>query len=160
MTFVTAESGSKLLIDLNIRAAADDPDDDTPDVASKLRDRLSRDDEGRLYVDALLVSHPDKDHCTGLDKHFHLGTPDTWSKVSGPVAVAIVLGFESHPFGMGPVATLTTVGIRGWVGMVTGVSHVLVFVFVIGTNWVRMAADAYARQLLASCDVLESRERP
>ena len=29
------ESGRTLLIDLNIRAAADDPDDDTPDVASR-----------------------------------------------------------------------------------------------------------------------------
>jgi len=42
MTLVTTESGSKLLIDLNIRAAADDPDDDTPDVASKLRERRER----------------------------------------------------------------------------------------------------------------------
>ena len=82
--------------------------------------------------------------------------------VSGPVAVAIVLGFESNAFAMGPVATLTltTVGIRGWVGMATGISHVLVFVFVIRTDWVRVAADAYARQLLASCDVLGSREGP
>ena len=87
MTLVTIESGSKLLIDLNIRAAADDPDHDTPDVASKLRDRLSRDDEGRLYIDALLVSHPDKDHCTGLDKHFHLGTPDTWSKAADKIFI-------------------------------------------------------------------------
>ena len=87
MTLLTPESGRKLLIDLNIRAAADDPDDDTPDVASKLRDRLQRDDKGRLYVDALLVSHPDKDHCTGLDKHFHLGPPDTWSKAADKIFI-------------------------------------------------------------------------
>ena len=87
MTLVITESGSKLLIDLNIRAAADDPDDDTPDVASKLRDRLHRDNEGRLYVDALLISHPDKDHCTGLDKHFHLGPPDTWSKAADKIFI-------------------------------------------------------------------------
>ena len=80
MTLVQTGGGHTLLIDMNIRAAADDPDDDTPDVASKLREKLSRDAEGRHYVDALLVSHPDEDHCRGLRKHFHLGPPDEWSK--------------------------------------------------------------------------------
>ncbi|WP_199257896.1 ComEC/Rec2 family competence protein [Paracoccus binzhouensis] len=80
MTLIETDSGRKILIDLNIRAAADDSDDDTPDVASMLRERLERDADGRLYLDALLLSHPDKDHCTGLRKHFHLGPPDEWSK--------------------------------------------------------------------------------
>ena len=79
MTLVQTEGDRTILIDMNIRAAADDPDDDTPDVASKLREKLSRDAAGRLYVDALLVSHPDEDHCRGLRKHFHLGPPDEWS---------------------------------------------------------------------------------
>ena len=60
---------------------------------------------------------------------------------------------------MGLLATLTTVDVPGWVGIATGISHVLIFVFVIRTDWVRVAADAYALQLLASCDVLASRER-
>lgn len=80
MTLIETERGHKILIDVNIRSAADDPDDDTLDVASRLRDKLSRDTEGRLYVDVLLVSHPDEDHCRGLLKHFHLGSPDKWSK--------------------------------------------------------------------------------
>lgn len=80
MTLVETESGRKILIDLNIRAASDDPDDETPDVAKMLRGRLERDAKERLCVDALLVSHPDKDHCTGLRNHFHLGPPDAWSK--------------------------------------------------------------------------------
>jgi len=79
MTLIETESGEKILIDVNIRAAADDPDDDTPDVASMLRDRLERDSEGRLYVDTFLLSHPDQDHCAGLRKHFHLGPPEDWS---------------------------------------------------------------------------------
>lgn len=80
MTLIKLESGRKILIDMNIRAAADDADDEAPDVASQLRDHLERDEEGRLYVDALLVSHPDKDHCTGLVTHFHLGPAGDWSK--------------------------------------------------------------------------------
>lgn len=80
MALLETEEGHNILIDVNIRAAADDPDDDTPDVVAKLRDRLSRDTAGRLYVDALLVSHPDEDHCRGLRRHFHLGPPSDWSR--------------------------------------------------------------------------------
>ena len=87
MTLVQTEGGHNILIDMNIRAAADNPDDDTPDVATKLRDKLSRDAEGRLYVDALLVSHPDEDHCRGLRKHFHLGPPDEWSKGADKILI-------------------------------------------------------------------------
>jgi hypothetical protein len=67
------QEGTSLLIDMNIRQAADDPNDITRDVGKDLRDRLPKDQHGRPYVDALLLSHPDKDHCTGLMKHFHLG---------------------------------------------------------------------------------------
>jgi len=87
MTLIVLESGRKVLIDTNIRAAADDPDDDTPDVAGELRGHLTRDANGRLYVDALLVSHPDQDHCTGLRTHFHLGPPSDWSKAADKIFI-------------------------------------------------------------------------
>jgi hypothetical protein len=87
MTLIVLESGKKILIDMNIRAAADDPDDDTPDVAGELRDHLTRDAEERLYVDALLVSHPDQDHCRGLRTHFHLGPPSEWSKSADKILI-------------------------------------------------------------------------
>lgn len=65
---------TSILIDVNIRAAADDPDDsEVRDVAADLRDRLKRDSNGRPYVDAFMLSHPDADHCLGLSKHFYLG---------------------------------------------------------------------------------------
>ena len=87
MTLIVLESGRRILVDVNIRGAADDPDDDTPDVAEKLRDLLPRDSEGRLYIDAFLVSHPDQDHCGGLRNHFHLGTPSSWSKKEDKVFI-------------------------------------------------------------------------
>jgi hypothetical protein len=87
MTLIELESGRKILIDTNIRGAADDPNDDTPDVAKELRDRLTRDAQGRLYVDAFLLSHPDQDHCRGLQRHFHLGPPEEWSKTSDKIFV-------------------------------------------------------------------------
>lgn len=74
MTLVKTDANEYILIDCHIRASADDPDnDDVPDVAQQLRDRLPRDDTDRPYVDAMMLSHPDKDHCCGLSAHFHLG---------------------------------------------------------------------------------------
>lgn len=87
MTLVETESGRKILIDLNIRAAADNSDDDTPDVVRALRKHLNHDEEGRFYLDALLVSHPDKDHCTGFRKHFHLGPPSKWSSRANKIFI-------------------------------------------------------------------------
>jgi len=87
MTLVMLESGRKILIDCNIRVAADDPDDDTPDVATELRGLLDRDAHDRLYVDALLLSHPDQDHCRGLKKHFHLGKLSNWSKAFDKIVI-------------------------------------------------------------------------
>lgn len=87
MTLIVLESGRKILIDMNIRSAADNPDDDTPDVATELRSLLTRDDQGRLYVDVLLLSHPDQDHCRGLQNHFHLGPPANWSKKADKIFI-------------------------------------------------------------------------
>ena len=80
MTLICLDNGQTILTDINIRGAADDDDDDTPDVASDLRDRLKRDKQGRKYVDAFLLSHPDQDHINGLRNHFHLGPPGEWSE--------------------------------------------------------------------------------
>lgn len=76
MTLITTATGRHILIDLNIRAAADGPGDPVPEVGSALRKRLRKLAPGRPYVDALLVSHPDEDHCAGLEKHFYLGPPN------------------------------------------------------------------------------------
>jgi hypothetical protein len=87
MTLVKTDNGKNVLIDLNVRQAADDPDDDTPDVITQLKDRLPKDAEGRHYVDAMLLSHPDQDHCRGLKKHFHLGPLADYPKDSGKIVI-------------------------------------------------------------------------
>ncbi|WP_269930180.1 metallohydrolase [Aminobacter sp. HY435] len=76
MALIKLDNGQHILIDINIRGAADNPDDDTYDVAADLKERLPRDDQDRLYVDTFLLSHPDGDHITGLSKHFYLGPPE------------------------------------------------------------------------------------
>ena len=91
MTLVVLESGRRILIDCKITSAADDPNDDAPDVGFQLRDRLTRDTDGRLYVDAFLLTHPDQDHCAGLRRHFHLGPPGSWVKANDKIVIREML---------------------------------------------------------------------
>ena len=87
MALVKLLDGATILVDCNIRKAADDPaDKETRDVAKDLRARLPRDTNGRPYVDAFLLSHPDKDHCTGLCRHFHLGPLEDYADDNKPDA--------------------------------------------------------------------------
>jgi len=87
MALLRLLDATTILIDCNIRKAADDPSDkETRDVAKDLRARLPRDDKGRPYVDAFLLSHPDKDHCSGLCTHFHLGPLEDYAADDKPDA--------------------------------------------------------------------------
>jgi hypothetical protein len=87
MTLARFDNGQTFLIDVNIRGAADDEDDDTPDVAGELKDRLKRHDKGRYYVDGFLSSHPHSDHITGLRNHFHLGPPGDWKEKDDKILI-------------------------------------------------------------------------
>lgn len=87
MTLVVLDSGRSILIDCKITNDADNPDHEAPDVGEQLRDCLTRDAQGRLYVDAFLLTHPDQDHCAGLRRHFHLGTPGSWVKADDKIVI-------------------------------------------------------------------------
>lgn len=87
MSLIKLHSGRSILIDINIRAAADDKDDDTPDVGAQLRHALDRGSDGRLFVDAFMLTHPDKDHCSGLENYFHLGKIEDWSPEDDKIVI-------------------------------------------------------------------------
>lgn len=73
MTLIKLSDKTTILVDINLRESAEDEENPAFDVVKGLRDRLEKDEKGRPYVDAILLSHPDQDHCRGLKKHFHLG---------------------------------------------------------------------------------------
>lgn len=87
MTLVVLDSGRRILIDCKITVNAEDPNHEAPDVGAQLRERLTRDPEGRLFVDAFLLTHPDQDHCAGLQRHFHLAKPGSWVKADDKIFV-------------------------------------------------------------------------
>ena len=66
-----------VLIDMHIRQNAES-DDDKCDVLAALYDMLEEDDEGRPFVDVLVLTHPDEDHIKGFREHFHRGSPDDY----------------------------------------------------------------------------------
>ena len=53
-------------------------------------------------------------------------------------------------------ATIRAIGVEVWASLVLTVVHGFFFAFKIREGWVRLAAEAYAQQLLAACDALES----
>ncbi|MFL9869536.1 metallohydrolase [Paraburkholderia fungorum] len=85
MTLIKLESGRTILIDVNIRQ----PDDSIRDVAKDLRDALKTDEQGRPYVDVMVLSHPDQDHCRGLEEHFHLAPLADYCDKDDPKKIVI-----------------------------------------------------------------------
>jgi len=73
MTLIKLSDKTTILVDIKLRESAEDDENSAFDAVQGLRDRLEKDDDGRPYVDAFLLTHPDQDHCRGLRKHFHLG---------------------------------------------------------------------------------------
>lgn len=66
-----------VLVDMHIRQSGE-PDDDKCDALESLYDMLEKDDEGRPYVDVLILTHPDEDHIKGFRENFHRGSPDDY----------------------------------------------------------------------------------
>lgn len=79
-TLLKLRTGLTILVDCNIRAAADNPNDDKAfDVKSDLLKQV-RDTGSRYELDVFILSHPDGDHCRGFKKHFYQGDPAYYGK--------------------------------------------------------------------------------
>lgn len=79
-TLITLTDKTTILIDCKLRTSAEDPDDDTQyDVKKDILDSIQK-RENNPFVDLFILTHPDKDHCHGFDKHFYKGNPDNYKK--------------------------------------------------------------------------------
>lgn len=85
MTLIKLESERTILIDTNIRV----PSDKIRDVAADLRKSLRTDDQGRPYVDVMVLSHPDQDHSRGFEEHFYTGPLEDYSDKANPKKIVI-----------------------------------------------------------------------
>lgn len=79
MTLIVLSDGTTILTDCKFR----DPDSNgsagkTYDVKADLLEQLRKED-GVPHLDAFILTHPDKDHCQGFEKHFFQGKPDDYS---------------------------------------------------------------------------------
>ncbi len=66
-TTVVIDSKTHLQVDLNHLAKSEDDDDETWPVVDQLVERLPR-KNGRPYLSAFALTHPDQDHCRGFEK--------------------------------------------------------------------------------------------
>lgn len=75
MSLVQLSDGYTILVDCYL---LEEPTDNRPTVVDDLYEKLPK-DEGRPYVDAFLLTHPDEDHCKGALQYLHLGNPDSYN---------------------------------------------------------------------------------
>lgn len=80
-----------------------------------------------------------------------------WAFALEAVAIAVIVAVAAFGSWTGELAaTIQATGIEWRASLVLTVLHTLFFAFTVRAGWVRLAAEACARQLLAACDVLES----
>ena len=81
-TLIKLSDETTILIDINITSdSEDDSNDQKYDIKSDLiENELNKDSEGRPYVNAFILSHPDQDHCRGFEDTFFLGKPSDYSE--------------------------------------------------------------------------------
>lgn len=79
-TLITLSDKTTILTDCKLRVSAEDPDDDSKfDVKKDLLKSISYDNNNNPFIDVFILSHADKDHCHGFEKHFYSGNPNEYS---------------------------------------------------------------------------------
>lgn len=76
------------------------------------------------------------------------------------VAVVLIIGMVVASWTGEIESTVSALSLEWSAGAVVVVGHALVFLGYIRVDWVRRAADTYARRLLGSCDALEKSMLP
>ena len=77
-----------------------------------------------------------------------------WALAIDSIFIVIITILEADSWTGNIPNTLATVTVPVWACLILTVFHMLIFAFIIQPDWVRVQAEAYARQLLAACDTL------
>lgn len=81
-TLITLTDNTTVLIDCKLRTSAEDPEDKTKfDVKKDLLASIKKRSDNP-FIDAFILTHPDKDHCHGFAKHFYQGNPNDYKKAN------------------------------------------------------------------------------
>ena len=83
----------------------------------------------------------------------------SWALLVAGVTVASVVVLISNHWTGEPIATAYAVGVQTWASFGVALAHALTFMFIVRRKWIRLVAEAYAQQLLAACDTLESERK-
>ena len=75
--------------------------------------------------------------------------------VINAIALVLVIGITVSSWTGQFANTISTLAPEWWASVVIAVGHALLFLAYVRADWVRMAADTYAQQLLAACDSLD-----
>lgn len=81
MTLLKIASNNRylyVLVDMYIRQSCTEKEDQC-NVLDELHNLLEKDSDGRPYLDALVLTHPDKDHIGGFEKYFYQGSPSDYA---------------------------------------------------------------------------------
>ena len=79
-TLIGLIDSTTILIDCKIRLSAEDPDDASKyDVKKDLLSSIHK-RQDNPFIDVFILTHPDKDHCHGFEKHFYCGAPENYKK--------------------------------------------------------------------------------
>ena len=77
-----------------------------------------------------------------------------WALAIDSIFIVIITGLESDSWTGDIPNTLAVVSVPVWACVILTAIHMFIFTFIIQRDWVRVQAQAYARQLLAACDTL------
>lgn len=73
-TLIRLSDEASILLDSNITEESEDDEETRYDVHAHLLDTLKKVD-GICHLDAFILTHPDQDHCRGIDRSFYIGDP-------------------------------------------------------------------------------------
>lgn len=94
---------TRILIDLSPRIQSGDPHYDVEEMRDELLPLVKRND-GRYVVDALLITHPDRDHVLEAEELLHLGEPEDYNAADERILVEEILyvpaSFEAQADGL------------------------------------------------------------